>query len=79
MKMLSNLSAAVSDLSSPLDATRNQGARSVQSQAGFWRHIRFTKSGPYFESSAGGRVFIPESELWKLAEQHDANLVTPKT
>ena len=78
MKQLKNLSAISSDMTQTAQATNNQGVRSVQSQQGFWRHIRITQGGSYFESSTGGKVFIPESELWALAEKSDANLIAPK-
>lgn len=49
----------------------------TQSQKGFWRRIRVSKNGLFFESSAAGSVFVSHADLWNLAESHDINLKTP--
>ena len=78
MKQLTNLSATSADVVETPAASSNQGMRSVQSQQGFWRHMRITQGGSYFESSNGGKAFIPEAELWVLVEKFDPNLIMPK-
>ena len=76
MKTLSNLTAVASDSAAAVQ--KSSGDLNIsQSQKGFWRHARASAGGIYFESSAGGSVFVSHAELWKLVEPHDAKLVMP--
>ena len=77
MKTLSSISAAAADSGAP--AVPKHAAHNTQSQKGFWRRQRYSKLGIHFESSTGAALFIPVSELDKLAEAHDPLYVTPKT
>jgi hypothetical protein len=76
MKTLSNLSAVAADSAAAVQ--KSSGDLNIsQSQKGKWRHIRASAMGFYLESSDGGLVHIPHSEIWALGEQHDARLCMP--
>ena len=77
MTTLTALTAAAATTGDSAPSPAINEFQNTQAQAGFWRRIRSGKSGFYFESSAGGSVFIPASELWTLVEAKDANLATP--
>lgn len=75
MKTITGLSGNCTELKAL--SVQSGGASNAQSQIGFSRQLRFTKNGIYIESSAGGKCFIPASEIYALAETHDENIKMP--
>jgi len=83
MIQLSNLSATPTALASanpakPLPTHQGKTVKNVQSKQGFQRTVKHSKNLITLESSAGGSVAIPISELWTLCEAHDSKLCIPK-
>jgi hypothetical protein len=76
MKTLSNLTAVASDSAATVQKSSSD-LNISQSQKEFWRHARASAAGIYFESSAGGQIFVSHAELWKMVEPHDTKLIMP--
>ena len=89
MKTLTNLTATVSDsvvatpaikgavvAASPV-AVPSGGIVNTQAQKGFWRRVRHTKGGSYYESSTGASVFVPLAETFKMIEANEPLFVAP--
>jgi hypothetical protein len=74
MKTLSNLKADAADLQT---AATHTGRTITNSQTKFSRRSRHSKNLITFESSAGGLVQVPMTELWKLVEGVDEKLKAP--
>lgn len=49
----------------------------TQSKKGFWRRIRHSQGLITAESSTGGSVELPISEIWALLESVDPKLKVP--
>ena len=76
MTTISNLNGTPATTQPAMEHAGKQ-VKNTQSQKGFWRRINHSKNVLSFESSAGGLVQIPISELWKLGETHDDKLKAP--
>jgi hypothetical protein len=74
MKILSNIKALSETHSTPsTTASANPPRKSIAHS----RSHRISSRGIIFESTSGGSVLIPFSELWKLAESSDDKLAIP--
>jgi rhamnogalacturonyl hydrolase YesR len=75
MKTLTNLTATCTE-SQPIAAETNAIAN-TQSRQGFWRRVRYAKSGSYFETSTGASVFLSLDEQFKLVEANEPLFIQP--
>lgn len=73
MKTITNLIGTANPIVLPVGKTAPAAPRWKE-----FRKVAWFKDKIVFASTSGGRVEIPFSELWKMAEANDPNLIPPK-